>query len=263
MPGFAPADYGIISPGTYELQNCELIARRRGEEGWWTFGDCDSARIDITSSKISRKARNRRVRTVARTDPLDLTATLAVRAMQFHDDVRSIAMLGTAVAHLQAGGPFTFPVTKSRIGHLYYVGQYDLTAVSVHKATIVNGVVTEGAALTAGQWKLVDEAAGAVQLLGGTDPDEPIIIKGTSGAIEASDARTRIVFMSKADQDLEIKIRGVSDIGEKFIFELDGWKPTPSGIDLIGGDDYSGQDLAGDLSIGTGGSVGIWQKLAA
>ena len=266
----ALADYGDLAPGLYELQNCEIVGSfilSQGQdqpEDWFQFGDCDSARIEISATKINRKGRNKRVRTVVLETTTDVTATLAIRAMQYSDNIRSIALLGTAVPHTQAAvAAGSFGVKSAKIGGIYYVGALDISAVTASAGTFdaQTGEFTAGEALPAGSWKVVDEAAGGVQLLSGFADNDVIVIGYAAAAIAEADKRTRIDFGVETEKVMRLKIRGLSAQGTPFIFELNRWNGTPSGIDLIGGDDFSGQDLTGTLAA-VGGKIGTWQKLS-
>jgi len=260
------ADYGDLGPGLYELQNCEILGRVRGSEHWFVFGDCDSARIEISTTKIQRKARNKRVRNVVQEDVTDVVSTLAIRAMQYSDEVRSIALLGEPVAHTQDATAWTLDIKAVHLGGIYYAKDVlDIGLALTAKESVYDAeddTFTAGDAILGIQYVVVDQSAGGFRITGGVAEGDTIQIAGTKTAISAADKRTRIDFATVTAKDLELKIRGVSDIGAKFIFELNKWLGTPSGIDLIGGDDYSGQDLTGTLSA-INGKIGTWQRLAA
>ena len=128
------------------------------------------------------------------------------------------------------------------------------------KDKVANGERTAAAeGIVAG---LIDrEAAGGVQLLSGFADNDVIVIGYAAAAIAEADKRTRIDFGVETEKVMRLKIRGLSAQGTPFIFELNRWNGTPSGIDLIGGDDFSGQDLTGTLAA-VGGKIGTWQKLS-
>ena len=62
------------------------------------------------------------------------------------------------------------------------------------------------------------------------------------------------------DGRVEVLARGLSSIGTPYLFHIEQWNVAPNGIDLIGGDDFMGQDFAGGL-IAHGGKYGTWKQL--
>lgn len=258
------ADYRDLGPGLYDLNNCAILARYFGNEEWFDFGDCDSARIEISTTKLPRKAKNKRVRNTAIEIVTDVSASLAIRAMQYSDDLRSIALLGTAVPHTQAiVAAGVFNIKNAKIDGIYFVGSLDIAAVTAKEAVYdeEDETFTAGDALVAGSFEVVDAAAGAIQLLGGFADGDSIQLGFTAPAIAAADKRTRIDFGTVTSKQLEVKIRGLGENGTPYEFHLNRWLATPSGIDLIGGDDFSGQDLSGTLAA-VGGKLGVWQRLS-
>jgi hypothetical protein len=259
----SPSEYIPLDNGLYELQNCKVLGKLPGHEEYFDFGDCDSARLEVSVTKISRKARNQKTRVTSIEAVTDVTSTLTLRAMQFSKELRSIALLGDAAAHTQAAGAFVFNIKSAKAGGYYNVGKLDISAVAVTDALYDDetDAFTAGDALAAGSFKVVDAAAGMVQLVGGFTDGDAIQITGTAAAITAADDRTRIEFATKTQIELELILRGVSDIGAPFQMVFPKWQASPSGIDFIGADDFSGQDLAGSV-IKVGNSIGTWTKMS-
>lgn len=267
----ALAAYGSLDQGDapYELQNCEIVARLKGTEHWFRFGDCDSARIEISSTKIQRKARNQRVRTVAIEAVTDVVASLSLRAMQYSDDVRALALLGTPVAHTQAAGAWNLDIRSVKLNAIYFAPALDLSTETAITGTELlfddenPGEAPEvGSAIAGIVVEVVDQSAGAFRIKAGVEDGDSVRIAGVALGIVETDKRTRIDFGVETAKELELKVRGLSAIGVPYIFSLNKWLGTPSGIDLIGGDDFSGQDLTGTLSA-VDGKIGTWQRLAA
>lgn len=260
----AIADYGDLSPGLYQIQNCEILARKPGQEHFVQFAECNTARINITGTSIKRKAKNKRTRYVVVEHNLDTEATLDLEAMTFTRIVQEMALQGEGEDLVQDAGAWTFDIKAAHIGGIYNVSKKNIAAAVTGKDSVYDetaNTFTPGAAIAGLQYKVVDEADGNIQLLGGVAEGACIQLAGTAEAITTAAHLLGIDFGSNLNQELELRIRGLSEIGTPFVFSDLFWKGKPSGIDLIGGDDYSAQSFTGSLT-GRNGRIGRWQQLS-
>ncbi|MBE7732175.1 hypothetical protein [Devosia faecipullorum] len=260
----AIADYGDLSPGLYQIQNCEILARKPGEEHFVQFAECNTARINITGTSIKRKAKNKRTRYVVVEHNIDTEATLDLEAMTFTRIVNELRLQGDGEDLVQAAGAWTFNIKHAQIGGIYNVGKHNIAAIVTGTENVYDentDTYTPGAALAGLQYKVVDEADGNVQLLGGFANGDCIQIAGNATEITAAEALLGVDFGSNLNQELELRVRGLSEIGTPFVFYDLFWKGKPNGMDLIGGDDYSAQNFTGTLT-GRNGRIGRWQQLS-
>lgn len=262
MPNIA--DYGDLSPGLYQIQNCEILARKPGQEHFVQFAECNTARINITSTSVKRKAKNKRTRYVVVEHNIDTEATLDLEAMTFTRIVNELMLQGDGEDLIQAAGAWTYDIKSAEKDGIYYVGKHNIAAVVTGNSSVYDAetdTFTPGAALADFEYKVVDEAAGGIQLIGGFANGDCIQIAGNATEITAAEALLGIDFGSNLNQELELRIRGLSEIGTPFVFSDLFWKGKPNGMDLIGGDDYSPQNFTGTLT-GRNGRIGRWQQLS-
>lgn len=260
----ALADYGDLSPGLYQIQNCEILARKPGQEHFVQFAECNTARINITNTPVKRKGRNKRTRYVVVEHNLDTEATLDLEAMTFTRIVQEMALQGEGENLVQVAGAWTFDIKSAEKDGIYYVGKNNIASVITGKDSVYDAetdTFTPGAAIAGLVYKVVDEAAGGIQLISGFDVGDCIQLAGNATEITAAEALLGVDFGSNLNQELELRIRGLSEIGTPFVFSDLFWKGKPNGMDLIGGDDYSAQNFTGTLT-GRAGRIGRWQQLS-
>lgn len=259
------AVYDIVDDSAYEIQDGVVLFKKKGTEHFVDLGDCDSARANITVNKISRKSKNRKVRAVAVERIVDVEADLVITAFQFIDEVRALALMGDPVPHVQDSEDWEFVIHDAQPGGFYLTGALDIYDFVGAQAVVdqQTGEVTAGVALAAGTVTSPDTPLGIIKLaMTGFAKGDTIHVSGKKAAITAAMNRTRIEFLSRNDIEGEIIIRGVGANGAKASMHFYSWLTSSSGVDFIGGDDFSSQELSGKIQL-TDRGIGTWQKLSA
>lgn len=257
------ADYGDITDGPWEIQNCEILVREDENEEFTLLGECNTARINITTNKIRRKVRNKRTRVVGIERTIESEATLELEAMQYTRTVRSLQLQGNPVDRVQVAGPWSRGIKSAKKGGIYFVDKLNIENEVTFNSAVYDAEddsFTDGAVIEGVTYKIVDAAAGGIQLLGGFNEGDCLKIAGTASEVTEAMKLPQIDFGTRLDRVLEVAIRGLAEGATPFLFDKLYWTGSPSSIDLIGGDDFSPAPLTGSLLARTG-RYGRWQRL--
>lgn len=266
----APAAYPITDTSTLAIEYARakirpyvdpanLPADGVNRAGWQDVGEVESFTQNVNTTPKEVWSKSLPVAQLILTVPTKLKSTCSMKVLNRTPLMRAYSMLGSTLPVNQAAGPVSYAVTAMIPGEVHYVGANNITGVTV--------ALAGGGAVDPHNYTVVDQAAGGVLFNPNMDP----AVAGQGGVISCNaPARTsyEIVAGGQPIVDIELALRGVSDVGQKGLLRILRWRINPKGDQpyISASDDISGFEFEGQALLVSRGGINtsaIWTPFDA